>query len=50
MSYSDYKKQVVLQQKGMDLDDKGEIVVAGSRLRDTMPAADARDFSQRVGS
>lgn len=39
ISYSEYKKRVVLQQKGMDLDADGEIVVAQMRLRDTMPAA-----------
>ena len=39
VSYSDYKKRVVLQQKGMDLDEEGEIVVGGVRLRDTFPPA-----------
>jgi hypothetical protein len=37
VSYLDYKKQVVLQQRGMSLDDLGEIVVGGVRLRDTLP-------------
>ncbi|MBW4640116.1 MAG: DEAD/DEAH box helicase family protein [Gloeocapsa sp. UFS-A4-WI-NPMV-4B04] len=37
VSYLDYKKQVVLQQRGMNLDDLGEIVVGGVRLRDTLP-------------
>jgi superfamily II DNA or RNA helicase len=39
VSYSQYKKRTVLQQKGMDLDADGEILVGGSRLRDTMPPA-----------
>jgi hypothetical protein len=39
ISYSDYKQRVVLQQRGMNLDKDGEIVVAGVRLKDTMPAA-----------
>lgn len=39
VSYSEYKKRTVLQQKGMDLDEEGEIVVGGVRLRDTLPAA-----------
>ncbi|WP_250126430.1 DEAD/DEAH box helicase family protein [Chroococcidiopsis sp. CCMEE 29] len=39
ISYSDYKKRMVLQQRGMNLDKDGEIVVSGVRLKDTMPAA-----------
>lgn len=37
ISYSDYKKLVVLQKHGMSLDSEGEIVVGGVRLKDTMP-------------
>ena len=37
ISYSDYRKRVVLQKHGMSLDDDGEIVVGGVRLKDTMP-------------
>lgn len=39
VSYSEYKKQVILQQRGMDLDADGEIVVGGLRLKDTLPPA-----------
>ena len=39
VSYSEYKKQVILQQRGMDLDDEGEILVGGVRLKDTLPTA-----------
>jgi hypothetical protein len=39
VSYLDYKKQVVLQQRGMSLDESGEIVVGNVRLKDTLPAA-----------
>lgn len=39
VSYLDYKKQVVLQQRGMNLDESGEIVVGDVRLKDTLPAA-----------
>ncbi|WP_317111071.1 hypothetical protein [Chroococcidiopsis sp. SAG 2025] len=39
VSYSDYRKKVVLQQRGMDLDADGEIVIGGVRLGDTMPTA-----------
>lgn len=38
ISYSDYKKRVVLQKHGMSLDESGEIVVGGVRLKDTMPS------------
>lgn len=37
VSYSQYKKRTILQQKGMDLDPDGEILVSGIRLKDTMP-------------
>ncbi len=37
VSYQEYKKQVVLQQHGMSLDESGEIVVGV--LRDTLPPA-----------
>jgi hypothetical protein len=39
VSYLDYKKQVVLQQRGMSLDESGEIVVGVVRLKDTFPSA-----------
>ena len=39
VSYSQYKRQVVLQKRGMALDKDGEIVVGGVRLRETMPPA-----------
>lgn len=39
ISYSDYKKRVVLQKHGMSLDSDGEIIVGGVRFRDTMPDA-----------
>jgi len=39
VSYLDYKKQVVLQQRGMSLDESGEIVVGVVRLKDTFPPA-----------
>jgi len=39
ISYRDYQKRVVLQSKGMSLDQEGEIVVNGVRLKDTMPPA-----------
>jgi hypothetical protein len=39
ISYREYQKQVVLQTKGMSLDQDGEIVANGVRLKDTMPPA-----------
>ncbi|WP_219889006.1 DEAD/DEAH box helicase, partial [Chroococcidiopsis cubana] len=39
ISFSNYKKKTVLQQRGMDLDAEGEIVLGGVRLKDTLPAA-----------
>jgi hypothetical protein len=39
ISYRDYSRRVVLQKRGFDLDDQGEIVVGGVRLKDTMPQA-----------
>ncbi len=39
VSYQEYKKQVVLQQRGMSLDESGEIVVGMVKLRDTFPPA-----------
>lgn len=39
ISYSDYKKRVILQKRGMSLDSDGEIVVGGVRLKETMPPA-----------
>lgn len=39
VSYSDYKRQVVLQKRGMELDQNGEILVGGVRLKDTLPLA-----------
>ena len=37
ISYRDYSRRVVLQKRGFDLDNEGEIVVGGVRLKDTMP-------------
>jgi hypothetical protein len=39
ISYREYQKRVVLQNKGMGLDQDGEIVANGVRLKDTMPPA-----------
>ncbi|MDZ4872236.1 MAG: hypothetical protein CLLPBCKN_001624 [Chroococcidiopsis cubana SAG 39.79] len=39
VSYSDYRKKVVLQQRGMDLDVDGEVTIGGVRLKDTMPSS-----------
>jgi superfamily II DNA or RNA helicase len=39
ISYRDYSRRVVLQKRGFDLDDEGEIIVGGVRLKDTMPAS-----------
>ncbi|MCA1994219.1 MAG: restriction endonuclease subunit R, partial [Coleofasciculus sp. S288] len=39
MSYRDYSRRVVLQKRGFDLDNEGEIVVGGVRIKDTMPQA-----------
>jgi len=39
ISYQDYKKKAVLQQRGMDLDADGEVTIGGVRLKDTMPTA-----------
>ncbi len=39
ISYQEYKKQVVLQQRGMSLDESGEIFVGAVKLRDTFPPA-----------
>lgn len=38
LAYSDYKKRVILQKHGMSLDEAGEIVSGGVRLKDTMPS------------
>ena len=37
MSYRDYSQRMVLQKRGFDLDNEGEIVVGGVRLKETMP-------------
>lgn len=37
MSCRDYSRRVVLQKRGFDLDNEGEIVVGGVRLKETMP-------------
>ncbi|MBW4546825.1 MAG: DEAD/DEAH box helicase family protein [Symplocastrum torsivum CPER-KK1] len=39
ISYRDYSRRVVLQKRGFDLDDEGEILVGGVRLKDTMPSS-----------
>ncbi|OWY65856.1 restriction endonuclease subunit R [cyanobacterium TDX16] len=39
ISYRDYKKQVVLQRRGMNLDADGEVTIGSVRLKDTMPTA-----------
>jgi hypothetical protein len=39
MSYRDYSRRVVLQKRGFDLDNEGEIIAGGVRLKDTMPQA-----------
>jgi hypothetical protein len=39
ISYRDYSRRVVLQKRGFDLDNEGEIIVGGVRLKDTMPQA-----------
>ncbi|WP_199317165.1 DEAD/DEAH box helicase family protein [Chroococcidiopsis sp [FACHB-1243]] len=39
ISYQDYKKKIVLQQQGMDLDADGEVTIGGVRLKNTMPRA-----------
>ena len=39
ISYRDYKKKIVLQQQGMDLDADGEVTIGGVRLKDTMPSS-----------
>ncbi|MGL4623212.1 MAG: hypothetical protein ACRCZS_29880, partial [Chroococcidiopsis sp.] len=39
ISYRDYKKKIVLQQQGMDLDADGEVTIGGIRLKDTMPSS-----------
>jgi len=39
ISYQDYKKKAVLQQRGMNLDADGEVTIGGVRLKDTMPTA-----------
>jgi hypothetical protein len=39
ISYRDYSRRVVLQKRGFDLDNEGEIVVGGVRLKDTMPSS-----------
>jgi hypothetical protein len=48
VSYQEYKKRTVLQQKGMDLDADGEILVGGVRLKDTMPAVAYEIFLKRL--
>ncbi|MGK7928332.1 MAG: DEAD/DEAH box helicase [Spirulina sp.] len=37
MSYTEYKKREILQQKGFNLDEDGEIVANGVKLRSLMP-------------
>lgn len=39
ISYRDYSRRVVLQKRGFDLDNEGEIIVEGVRLKDTMPSS-----------
>lgn len=39
ISYRDYSRRVVLQKRGFDLDNEGEIIVGGVRLKDTMPSS-----------
>jgi hypothetical protein len=39
ISYRDYSRRVLLQKRGFDLDNEGEIIVGGVRLKDTMPQA-----------
>ncbi|MDZ4877857.1 MAG: hypothetical protein CLLPBCKN_007292 [Chroococcidiopsis cubana SAG 39.79] len=39
ISYRDYKKKIVLQQQGMDLDADGEVTIDGVRLKNTMPSS-----------
>jgi len=39
ISYQTYQRRVILQKHGMNLDQDGEIVVGGVRLKDTMPPA-----------
>ena len=39
VSYLEYRRQTVLQKRGMAMDKEGEIVVGGVRLRETMPPA-----------
>jgi hypothetical protein len=39
ISYQGYSCQVVLQKRGFDLDNEGEIIVGGVRLKDTMPSS-----------
>lgn len=39
ISYRDYQKRIVLHSKGLALDQDGEIVASGVRLKEAMPAA-----------
>ena len=39
ISYRDYSRRVILQKRGFDLDNEGEIVVGGVRVKDTMPSS-----------
>ena len=48
ISYLDYKKQIVLQQHGMSLDESGEIVVGVVKLRDTLPPAAPMTYFSRA--
>ncbi|NEO28488.1 MAG: restriction endonuclease subunit R, partial [Kamptonema sp. SIO4C4] len=39
LSYQEYKKREILQQKGLSLDENGDILANGVKLRDTLPPA-----------
>ena len=39
ISYRDYSRRVLLQKRGFDLDNEGEIIVGDVRLKDTMPSS-----------
>ncbi|MFB2917134.1 MULTISPECIES: hypothetical protein [Aerosakkonema] len=48
MPFQEYKRRTVLKQKGFALDENGEILAGGMRLRDTMPPSTYATFIKEL--
>lgn len=46
--FSEYKRRTVLKQKGFALDENGDILAGGMRLRDTMPPSTYQTFIKEL--